>query len=147
MWLAMACLPRCDNMEEDKESHTFRRYNEWCQSKTLKFATACNKLRVTPNINVFASWINCQITSYVSYRADPKAFAVNVFHITWMSEIANSPLVAKVNADVDPAINTTLNRQRNSVRSQQPTGTPSIAQETVPDSMPLVPGYLEGNFY
>ena len=35
-----------------------------------------------------------------------------------------------------------LPADRNSVPSQQPTGTPSIAEETVPDSMPLVWGYF-----
>lgn len=82
IWLTMARIPGCENVKADKESRTFRRCTEWCLKKTL-FARACTKLNVTPNIDLFASRINCQITPYVSYRADPEAFAINAFHMSW----------------------------------------------------------------
>ena len=82
IWLTMARIPGCENVEADKESRTFRRCTEWCLKKTL-FTDACAKLHVTPNIDLFASRINCQITPYVSYRADPAAFAINAFHMSW----------------------------------------------------------------
>ena len=50
----MARIPGCDNVEADKESHTFRRCTEWCLKKTL-FTNACAKLSVTPDIDLFAS--------------------------------------------------------------------------------------------
>ena len=82
IWLTMARIPGCENDEADKESRTFRRCTEWCLKKTL-FTDACAKLSVTPNIDLFASRINCQITPYVSYRADSAAFAINAFHMSW----------------------------------------------------------------
>ena len=69
-----------------KESRTFRRCTEWCLKKT-HFTNAYAKLRVTPNIDLFASRINCQITPYVSYRADPAAFAINAFHMSWQHHL------------------------------------------------------------
>ena len=86
IWLTMARIPGCENVEADKESRTFRRCTEWCLKKTL-FANACTKLNVTPNIDLFASRINCQITPYVSYCADPGAFAINAFHMSWQHHL------------------------------------------------------------
>ena len=51
--------------------------------KETLFTNACAKLSVTPNIILFASRINCQITPCVSYRDDPAAFAINTFQISW----------------------------------------------------------------
>ena len=82
IWLSMARIPGCENIEADKESHTFRRCTEWCLKRTL-FTRACTKLNTSPSIDLFASRINCQITPYVSYRADPEAFAINAFHMSW----------------------------------------------------------------
>ena len=82
IWLTVARIPGCENVEADRESRTFRRCTEWCLKKTL-FTHACAKLSVLPDIDLFASRINCQITPYVSYRADPEAFAINAFHMSW----------------------------------------------------------------
>ena len=86
IWLTMARIPGCDNVEADKESRTFRRCTEWCLKKTL-FTNACAKLSVTPDIDLFASRINYQITPYVSYRADPAALAINAFHMSWQHHL------------------------------------------------------------
>ena len=86
IWLTMTYIPGCENVEADKESRTFRRCTEWCLKKT-HFTNACAKLRVTPNIDLFASRISCQITPYVSYRADPAAFAINAFHMSWQHHL------------------------------------------------------------
>jgi len=78
----MVRMPGCENVEADKESRIYRRCTAWCLRKTV-FTNACAKLSVTHNIDLFASRINCQITPYVSYRADPAAFAINAFHMSW----------------------------------------------------------------
>ena len=95
MWLTMARIPRCENLEADKESRTFRRCTEWCLKKTL-FTKACAKLRVTSNIDLFASRINCQITAHVSYRADPAAFAINVFHMSWQHHLFSLIIISLI---------------------------------------------------
>ena len=43
---------------------------------------------VTPNIDLFASRINCQITPYISYRAEPAAYAINAFHMLWQHHLS-----------------------------------------------------------
>ena len=136
-WLTVARIPGCENVEADRES--FRRYTEWCLKKSL-FTHACPKLSVIPDIDLFASRINCQITPYVSYRADPEAFAINAFHMSWQpylvyafppfslitssskdprrerhrastcAKMANPAMVAQVNADVNPTTSTTSKR-------------------------------------
>lgn len=78
--------PNCENIEADKEWLTFRRCTEWCLKKTL-FRNACAKFNVTPNIDLFGSWINYQITPYIYYRADPAAFAINAFHTLWQHHL------------------------------------------------------------
>ena len=160
----MARIPGCENVEADKQS-------ELCLKKTL-FTNACSKLNVAPNIGLFASRIDCQITPYVSYRADPEAFAINAFHMSWQpylfyafppfilsspkdsrragnraptcAKMANSTVVAQVNADVNTITNTAPKGQGHSVSTQQPTGTSPTSQETVSDSMSLVRRYLNG---
>ena len=171
IWLTIARIPGCENVEADKQSRTFRRCTELCLKKTL-FTNACSKLNVTPNIGLFASRIDCQITPYVSYRADPEAFAINAFHMSWQpylfyafppfilsspkdsrragnraptcAKMANSTVVAQVNADVNTITNTAPKGQGHSVSTQQPTGTSPTSQETVSDSMSLVRRYLNG---
>ncbi|XP_068723270.1 uncharacterized protein [Montipora capricornis] len=82
MWLTMARIPGQENIEADRESRTFRRCTEWCLNKE-SFKRARNQLNVTPNIDLFPSRINFQLTPYVAYRADPEAFAINAFYMSW----------------------------------------------------------------
>ena len=82
IWLSMARIPGCENIEADKESRTFRRCTEWSLKGTL-FTRPCTKLNASSSIDLFASRINCQITRYVSYRADPQDFAISAFHMSW----------------------------------------------------------------
>ena len=86
IWLTMTRIPECENVETDKELRSFRRCTERCLKKTL-FTNTCAKLSVTPNIDLFASRINCQITPYVCYRAQPAAFAFNAFHMSWQHHL------------------------------------------------------------
>ena len=56
------------------------------------FATICNKLRVSPEIDIFASKENHQLPSYCSWRNDRNSQG-NAFHLTWSGKIlwANPP--------------------------------------------------------
>ena len=77
IWLTMARIAGCENFEADKESRTFRRCREWCLKKTL-FTNACAKLIVTPNIDLFASRINYQITPCL-LSSRPSSFCYQCF--------------------------------------------------------------------
>ena len=82
IWLTMARIPGCENVEPDKESRTFWRCTEWCLKRTL-FTRAYTKLNASPSIDLFAFRINCQITPHVSRGVDPDDFAINAFHMSW----------------------------------------------------------------
>ena len=128
----MARIPGCENVEADKESRTFRRCTEWCLKNTL-FSNACAKLIVTPNIDLFASRINYQITPFVSYVMQhhllytfpPFSLITRVLQkiqedkttglLLNCAEMANPTVVAQVNADINSTTNATSKEQRYSV--------------------------------
>ncbi|XP_028412548.1 uncharacterized protein LOC114535439 [Dendronephthya gigantea] len=82
IWLTVARIPGKENIEADFESRKCRRNTEWSLNKKF-FQQACEKLDFTPNIDLFASRINYQVKSYISYNPDPEALAVNAFHMSW----------------------------------------------------------------
>lgn len=45
------------------------------------FNALISKLRVTPDIDLFASTLNYQAKPYVAYTAYPEAYAIKAFHI------------------------------------------------------------------
>ena len=51
------------------------------QKKLL--AHALDQLQFTPEVEVFATRINCQFPQYVAYRPDPEAVAIDAFSIPW----------------------------------------------------------------
>ena len=46
-------------------------------------AATLSELQACPTTDLFASRINKQCQSYVSFRADPEAYAVNAFSLPW----------------------------------------------------------------
>lgn len=83
VWITVARIPGKENVDADRESRKARRTTEWCLNKHI-FHRACTKLNVKPNIDLFASRINCQLKPYISYTPDPEAIAVNAFHHSWL---------------------------------------------------------------
>jgi hypothetical protein len=51
----------------------------------LRLAKALKDLDYPPSIDLFAPRINKQFDTYVSYRPDPQASAVDAFTLTWSS--------------------------------------------------------------
>jgi hypothetical protein len=51
----------------------------------LRLAKALKDLDYSPSIDLFASRINKQFDTYVSYRPDPQASAVDAFTLIWSS--------------------------------------------------------------
>lgn len=80
IWLTMARILGCDNIEADRESSTCRRCTEWCLKK--KYFHKCLR-----QAQCYSKPICLQITSYVSYRANPAAFAINSFKISWQNHL------------------------------------------------------------
>jgi hypothetical protein len=83
MWLTVARIPGKENTEAEYESRKCRRTTEWCLDKNI-FRSACEKLNVRPNIDLFALRLNYQIKPYISYNQDPETISVNAFHHSWV---------------------------------------------------------------
>jgi hypothetical protein len=82
IWLTAVHIPGVDNVEADQQSRLSNTSAEWSLNHKF-FLDAVSELGVRPNIDLFASRINYQITPYVSFHPDPGAIAVNAFHMSW----------------------------------------------------------------
>ena len=47
------------------------------------FEEAISRIKVCPNIDLFASRLNCKLKPYTSYQLDPEAFAIHEFSFSW----------------------------------------------------------------
>ena len=82
IWLSSGYIPGKLNEAADALSREEQIMSEWILSKDI-FAAAMKKLDITPNIDLFASPINCQLIPYMSYRPDPESCAVDAFSPDW----------------------------------------------------------------
>ena len=78
IWLSAAHVPGIENTEADLESRKKQSNTEWMLNQK-RLHEALLKLNFAPDIDVFASRLNNQFSSYISYRPDPEAKAVDVF--------------------------------------------------------------------
>lgn len=69
-------------MVADFESRRNERESEWMLDKDA-LLHALEKLTFMPEIDLFASRINNQFPSYVSYKPDPTASAIDAFSLDW----------------------------------------------------------------
>lgn len=82
IWLSAARIAGIDNVEADSESRNINLDTEWkLDSELLQDATTL--LKVSPEIDLFASRLNNQCKKYISYRPDPDAIAIDAFTINW----------------------------------------------------------------
>ena len=84
IWLELnsVYIPGKLNEEADALSREKQILSEWMLSKDI-VAAAIKKLDILPNIDLFASRINCQLIPYVSYRPDPESCAVDACSLDW----------------------------------------------------------------
>ena len=82
IWLSSTDIPGKFNEDADALSREEQIMSERMLSKDI-FAAAMKKLDMTPNIDLFASRINCQLIPYVSYGPDPESCAADPFSIGW----------------------------------------------------------------
>ena len=81
IWLSVSHIPGKENEEADSKSRLFNDRTEW-QLNPRVFAKVTNKF-LLPEIDLFASRLNCQVKRFVSWGPDPDAWAVDAFSITW----------------------------------------------------------------
>jgi len=75
LWLSAAHIPGKDNVEADIQSRNLDDSTEW-QLNPLIFQKIVKKFGL-PDIDLFATRINKQISSYVSWYPEPEAIAIN----------------------------------------------------------------------
>ena len=81
-YLTCAHIPGIQNDEADAESRRLEIHTEW-KLKPSIFTYVCKNLFFQPDIDLFASRLNTQLPTYISYRPDPHCIAVNAFTEFW----------------------------------------------------------------
>jgi hypothetical protein len=80
-WITSAHLPGKLNIAADKESRSVHDNMEWKLNPDL-FDSICDTWG-KPDIDLFASRLNCQLSPYCSWKPDPGAMAVDALSIDW----------------------------------------------------------------
>ena len=82
IWLSTAHIPGKLNTAADEESRKINFDAEWKLNPTI-LVDCLSKFDFVPDIDLFASRVNAQFDKYVSFKADPEAFAVDAFTLIW----------------------------------------------------------------
>ena len=81
IWLIPSYIPSSQNLA-DKPSRDSYIDAEWKLNPRV-FREVCVQLDFYPDVDLFASRLNRQLTQYVSYHPDPFATATDAFSISW----------------------------------------------------------------
>lgn len=81
VWITCSHIPGKDNIRADKASRTFNDRHEWRLNENI-FRDIC-KIFGVPNIDLFASRLNKQVTRFCSWKPDPEAEFFDAFSISW----------------------------------------------------------------
>jgi hypothetical protein len=84
--LSAVHIPGVDNSLPDFLSRNFDEESDW-MLKPVIFDRLCNQL-FRPEIDLFASRINSQLHTFVSWRGQPGAWATDAFTLNWSDLIA-----------------------------------------------------------
>jgi hypothetical protein len=78
-------LPGVENLTADRESRKIRDETDWSLNDSL--FNKIQFLRVDLDIDLFASRLNYKISKFVSWKADPLAWAIDAFTLQWKTFI------------------------------------------------------------
>ena len=81
-WLSATPIPGIQNTEPDLESQKNEVHTVW-KLRENTYNNICSQLSTSPKIDLFATRLNTQLSTFVSYRPDPKYIAVNAFLLDW----------------------------------------------------------------
>ena len=81
IWLTACYLPGKLNIDADHNSRHFNDKTEW-HLKPEVFSKV-SQLLGKPDIDMFASRLNCQLNKYVSWKPDPGAVHIDAFTMCW----------------------------------------------------------------
>ena len=83
VWLFPVYVPSGENLA-DQPSRNIYIDAEWMLNPAI-FQDISEKLDFCPEIDLFASRLNAQLSRYVSYTPDPNAYTTDAFSISWAS--------------------------------------------------------------
>jgi hypothetical protein len=81
IWLSASYLPGKLNVTADQRSRKFQDQTEWMLDQGI-FQELC-KMQGNPEIDLFASRLNRQLSRYISWKPDPDAEATDAFTVNW----------------------------------------------------------------
>ena len=81
IWLSATHLPGVLNVKADKLSRNYDRSKEWKLNEEI-FKTLVD-IWPSPQIDLFASRLNNQLDTYISWLPDPHAISINAFSHDW----------------------------------------------------------------
>ena len=81
IWLSAAYVPGSDNTVADFKSQHFEDNTEWSLSPVL-FRKLTQQFSI-PQVDLFASRLNHQVGTFVSWKPKPQAWAVDAFSLNW----------------------------------------------------------------
>ena len=82
IWVTCAHIPGSANTASDLQSRKEYKQAEWMLNPTI-FKKATHKFAFYPDLDCFASRLNTQLDSYVSFQPDPYAKFVDSFSLNW----------------------------------------------------------------
>ena len=84
IWISAAHIAGKSNQQADLESRQNKTETEWMLNKN-SFSCALHQLKFSPEIDLFASRLNAQLTQYIAYRPDPGRVAIDAFSFDWFT--------------------------------------------------------------
>ena len=82
IWITCAHIPGSENTDADTESRRLYQDGEWKLNPVI-FQEIIHQFHYFPDIDLFASRLNTQLTSYASHKPDPFATYVDAFTLNW----------------------------------------------------------------
>ena len=83
LWLSVAHIPGKQNFYAENESRKKTVTSAEWQLNPNILNSCFRHLRTAPQIDLFASRINCKMDCFVSFKPDPEAYAVDAFTLNW----------------------------------------------------------------
>ena len=81
-WISADHVPGSHKTVADYMSRTFNENTEWKLSPSL-FQIILQRFQFFANIDLFALYLNKQLSNYVSWHPDPESVGVDTFNMSW----------------------------------------------------------------
>ena len=81
IWITITHIAGIRNREADRQSRQFLDRTEWMLRRS--YFNSIVKIFGQPNIDLFASRLNCQMKPFVSWGPDPESSFVDAFSMNW----------------------------------------------------------------